>query len=110
MIDKSIQKCFEKICENFGVAAGLNMSGPLRPRCQPGESIVFIDMNVGSYFNIDDQEILRNIIQKGIKSKKDYRKLRNLVRMRIINSLRSIQDLTDDSLRSLGVTRLHIED
>jgi hypothetical protein len=99
---KDIQRCFEKICENYGVQAGLRMSEPLRDRDQPDMQIAFIDMRIGSYFTVNDQEILKNTMQKGIKSRKDYRRLRSLARTGILNALRSVKDLVEDGIRNLG--------
>ena len=59
-------------------------------------------MMVASYFNVNDAEILMNIKQKGIKSKKDYRKLRALVRLKLLNALRQVQELAEDGIRNLG--------
>lgn len=99
IINENIQRCFDKICENFGIVAGLNVSKSIQSRETLEELlIVFVDINVGSCFNLLGQEIVMN----KIKSKKDYRKLRQLVRLRLIDSLRQIQDLTEDSLRNLG--------
>lgn len=102
MIPEDVQRCFVKICENYGVQAGLNITEPCQSCEQFDMQVAFIDMRVGSYFIVDDLEILKHIIQKGIKSKKDYRTLRSLVRMRILNALHSIQDLAEDGIRNLG--------
>lgn len=99
MIDENVKRCFDKICENFGVVAGLNISEPMQSRAVHGVFTTFIDINTSSIFNISDQEITRN----KIKSKKDYRKLRRLVRLKLIDAVRQIQDLAEDSLRNLGV-------
>lgn len=98
-IDENIRKCFDKICENFGVVAGLHMTKPIQFRDTPEERLlVFVDIQTGSHFSLCGQEILMN----KIRSKKDYKKLRKLVRIRLIDSLRSVQDLVEDSLRNLG--------
>ena len=102
MIKEDVQRCFKKICVNYGIQAGLNMSGPLRSRDQFSLQVVFIDMMIASYFSVADCEILSNILQEGIKSKKDYRKLRSLVRLKILNALRQIQELAEDGIRNLG--------
>lgn len=99
IINENVRRCFDKICENFGVVAGLNVSKPVQSRETFEELfIVFVDINVGSCFNLLGQEI----VMDKIKSKKDYKKLRQLVRARLIDSLRSIQDHVEDSLRNLG--------
>ena len=99
IINENVRRCFDKICENFGIVAGLNVSKPIQSRETFEELlIVFVDINVGSCFNLLGQEIVMN----KIKSKKDYKKLRKLVRLRLIDSLRGIQDHVEDSLRNLG--------
>ena len=99
IINENIQRCFDKICENFGVVAGLNVSKSIQSRETLEELfIVFVDINVGSCFNLLSQEIIMN----KIKSKKDYKKLRRLVRLRLIDSLLSMRNLTEESLRNLG--------
>ena len=102
--ESDVKLCFDNICKNFGIVAGLNVSPPMRDRGDHGLNSIFIDINVGSHFDIYNQEILMNIARDGIRSKKDYRKLRALVRMRMINAVRGIQDLAEDSLRRLGAS------
>ena len=102
MLDGDIQKCFDQICKNYSIRAGLNITKPVVSRENYSEQFVFIDMMVGSYFSAADLEILRNIAQQGVKSKKDYRKLRALVRLRLLNALRKIQELAEDGIRNLG--------
>lgn len=99
IINENIQRCFDKICENFGIVAGLHVSKPVRSRDTLEELLlIFVDINVSSYFHLHGQEVLMN----KIKSKKDYKKLRRLVRIRLISSLRDMQDLAEESLRNLG--------
>jgi hypothetical protein len=99
IINENIQRCFDKICENFGIVAGLHVSKPVQSRDTFEELLlVFVDIHVSSHFALSGQEVLMNKIE----SKKDYKKLRKFIRMRLISSLRDIQDLTEDSLRNLG--------
>lgn len=101
--NKEIQKCFRNIIKNYGIQCNLDISEP-RPPCSGDYSrnISFIDMMTTVSFDIRDQEVLISLLQDGIKSKKDYRKLRGLVRMKIINALHSVQGLVEDGLRNLG--------
>lgn len=100
MTDENVKRCFDKICENFGIVAGLNISEPMRQRGNYEEVfLAFVDIHISSHFDISGQEILRC----HIKSKKDYKNLRRLVRVRLISSLRDMQDLVENSLRNLGV-------
>ena len=99
MIDKNVRRCFDKICENFGVVAGLNISEPMQSRNIPEELfIAFVDIHASSHFDVDSREILLC----RVKSTKDYKNLRKLIRRKLISSLRDIQDLVEDSLRNLG--------
>lgn len=99
IIGKNVKRCFDKICENFGIVAGLNISEPVQSRGTLEELfIAFVDIHTSSHFGVSGREILMN----KIKSKEDYKKLRKLVRIRLIDSLRGIQNLVEDSLRNLG--------
>ena len=98
-----LQTCFENICKNYNVPAGLHISEPLRDRAWRDLFSVFIDIHTGSCLNFGDKEIWMNILETGIKSKKDYRKLRSLVRIKLIDAIHGIRDLTEESLRNLGV-------
>lgn len=99
MIDENVKKCFDKICENFNIVAGLNISKSVQSRETPKELfLAFVDMNVSSHFAVSGREALLC----HVKSTKDYKNLRKLVRVRLISSLRDIQDLVENSLRNLG--------
>ncbi len=99
MIDENVKRCFDKICENFGIVAGLNISKPIQQHGNYEEVfLAFVDINVSSHFDVSGREILLC----PVKSTKDYKNLRKLVRGRLISSLRDIQDLTEESLRNLG--------
>ena len=100
MIDENVRRCFDKICENFGVVAGLHISRSMQSRNTPPEElfIAFVDIHTSSHFDVDGREILLC----HVKSTKDYKNLRKLIRRRLISSLRDIQDLVEDSLRNLG--------
>lgn len=99
IINENIRRCFDKICENFGIVADLHISKSVQSRDTLEELLLaFVDIHASSHFNLHGQEILMN----KIKSKKDYKKLRKFVRIRLISSLRDIQDLVEESLRNLG--------
>ena len=99
MIDENVKRCFDKICENFGVTADLCISPPIQARGTREERLVtFVDIHTSSYFDVSGREIL----SCRVKSKKDYKNLRRLVRRRLISSLRDMKDLAEESLRSLG--------
>ncbi len=99
IINENIQRCFDKICENFDIVAGLNVSKSIQSRDTLEELLlVFVDIRASSHFCLYGQEILMN----KIKSKKDYKKLRRIVRARLISALHDMRDLTEDSLRNLG--------
>ena len=98
-----IQACFENICKNYNISAGLNISEPVQDRFWHDLFHVFIDINTASHVSFYEKEIWMNFLKTGIKSKRDYRKLRSLVRTRLINAIHGIRDLTEESLRNLGV-------
>jgi hypothetical protein len=97
-----IQVCFENICKNYNISAGLNISEPLQDRSWDGLFHVFIDINTASHVSFYEKEIWMNLLKTGVKSKRDYRKLRSLVRTRLINAIHGIRNLTEESLRNLG--------
>ena len=98
-----LQTCFENICKNYNVPAGLHISEPLQDRARHDVFTVFIDLHMGSRIGFYEKEIWMNFLEAGIVSKKDYRKLRSLVRMRMIDAIHGLRDLTEESLRNLGV-------
>ena len=97
----AIQKCFQNICENYNIVADLQISEPLRPRVCPDQLIAFVELNTISSINFHDKE-LNHISKTGIKSNKDYRKLRSITRIKLIDAIRSLRDLTEENLRNLG--------
>ena len=102
MIPEDVSRAFELICKNYGMIAGLNLTEPLQDRMQHTLQVLFVDMHVGAMFGVDDKEIISNVLQTGIKSKKDYRRLRSLVRFRLLDNLHQIQEFAEDGIRRLG--------
>jgi hypothetical protein len=96
------QSCFDNICKNYNIPAGLNISEPMRDRAFHTRLNVFIDLHTAAYISFSEKEICRNILETGVKSKKDYRRLRSLIRMRLIDAIHQVRDLTEESLRNLG--------
>lgn len=96
-----IQVCFENICKNYNITADLIISEPLRSRAWRDLFTVFIDIHTANSINFGNKEI-EYILKTGIKSKKDYRRLRSAVRLKLIDAIRSLRDLTEESLRNLG--------
>lgn len=102
--DNRIVNCIETICDQFNIPATLRISSIFRDRTHHTQSIAFIDVLTASHFSFEDKEILDILaVPQGIKSKKDYRKLRSLVRTRLIDGIWSLRSLTEESLRNLGV-------
>ena len=97
-----IQVCFENICKNYNISAGLNISEPVQDRYWHDLFHIFIDINTASHVSFYEKEIWMDLLKTGVKSKKDYRQLRSLVRARLIDAIRGIRNLTEDSLRNLG--------
>ena len=96
------QACFDNICKNYNLPAGLHVSKPIRDHTCYNDFIIFIDLHMASHILFAEKEALKNILKTGIKPKKNYRKLRSLIRMRLINTLHELHDLTEESLRNLG--------
>ena len=97
-----LQVCFENICKNYNIPAGLNISEPMRDRAFHTRLNIFIDLHTATHISFFEEEIWRNLLGTGIRSKKDYRKLRSLVRIKLINAIHQVHDLTEESLRNLG--------
>ena len=97
-----LQACFENICKNYNVPAGLHISEPMQGRVWHDLSTIFIDIHAANCLNFHDKEIWMNILETEIKSKKDYRKLRSMVRLKLIDAIHSLRNLTEESLRNLG--------
>lgn len=97
----ALRICLENICKNYNVPAEFLISEPLIERTFPDSFIVFVELNTLSSMNFGNKEINR-ISETGIKSNKDYRKLRFAARLKLIDAIRSLRDLTEESLRNLG--------
>lgn len=96
------QACFENICKNYNIPAGLRISEAVRDRTFRDLVRIFIDVHTASCANFHEEEVWKNLSETGIKSKKDYRKLRSLIRIRLIDAIRGMRDIADESLRNLG--------
>lgn len=97
------QACFENVCKNYNIPAGLRISEAVRDRVWHDLLYVFIDVHTASCANFNETEIWKNLSETGIKSKKDYRELRSLIRIRLIDAIRGMRDIAEESLRNLGV-------
>ena len=102
-IDDVISKCVELICKKFNVPANLRITDLFRDRLYYDRTTVFLDVHTTCHFSIADKEVLSNLAEHGIRSKKDYRKLHSLIRMRLIDAIYQIRSLTEESLRNIGV-------
>lgn len=98
---KILQTCFENICKNYNITADLLISEPLRHRAFCDIITVFIEIHTLSSINFSDKDI-EYILKTGVKSNKDYRKLRSAVRIKLIDAIWSLRNLTEESLRNLG--------
>lgn len=96
------QACFDNVCKNYNIPAGLNITEPMRNRTFHTQLNIFIDLHTAAHVSFFEEEIWRNLLETGIKSKKDYRKLRSLIRMKLVNAIHQVRDLTEESLRNLG--------
>jgi len=102
-VEDAFMACFDNICKNYNLPASFSVSEVLRNRSFHNHFHAFVDIHTSSCFNFAEQEIINNLLDTGIKSKKDYRQLRSLIRTRFIDAIYSIRNLTEESLRSLGV-------
>jgi hypothetical protein len=59
-------------------------------------------VHTASHINFYEKEVWANILDTGVKSKKDYRKLRSLVRLRLIEAIHQLKILAEESLHNLG--------
>lgn len=66
----------------------------------------FVDIHVGSSFSFLETAELQQFIKNGILSKKDYRRFRALIRIRLVETLWSIRNLADEGLRNLGAANV----
>ena len=101
-LSEDVQDCIGLICENYRIPASVRMTELLRSFECPSEQSVFLDINVGSRFGVDDAEVLMNLSKGGIKDGKSYRRLRSLMRVRLLDALHEIQELVEDDIRRLG--------
>lgn len=97
-----IKVCIENICKNYNVLADLHITEPLQSRAFHDILTVFVDIHTCSSIGFCNTEI-KDLLETGIKSNKDYKKLRSCVRIKLISAIRSLHDLTEESLRNLGV-------
>ena len=74
----------------------------MRDRTYHDNFIIFIDLHTASHILFAEKEVLKDILKTGVKSKKNYRRLRSLIRMRLIDAIHQVRDLAEDSLRNLG--------
>lgn len=98
-----INVCFENICKNFNIPAGLILASPLVERGFHSIFQVFIDVHTCGCVNFSEEEFWKNSIKNGIQSKKDYRRLQSFIRAKLISAIYDIRNLTEESLRNLGV-------
>ena len=77
----------------------LRINEPLIPRGCSDIFITFLDTTTS--FTIEKTELIRN----GIKTPKDYRKLRRMIRARLINATYSLKHLAEDMLENLGESK-----
>lgn len=97
-----VQACFENICKNYNIPAGLHITDIMQDRIHRDRFTAFVDVNTASQVNFYEQEVWANMLDTGVKSKKDYRKLRGLVRLKLIEAIRQLKTLTEESLHNLG--------
>lgn len=100
IIEELIDIFVRNICDNYDIPANLRITKPFckRNECYSYPTI-FLDTHATSSFSVYENEVMASIKA----NKKDYRKLRSLIRLRLIDAIRQIKDLADNTLRNLGV-------
>ena len=93
---EELRKCITNICKNYNFPDVLRISEPLTDRALCDLYVVFIDTCTS--FTITKTELIRN----GIKSSKDYRKLRALIRVRLGDAAWQLKQLAEETLKNLG--------
>jgi len=88
------QRCMNNISKNL--KHPFYISNVMRDRIYPKMYSVFIDVLSTTTMVFDDYEI---------KSAKDYRQLRNLVKTRLIHAIHDLYELAGESLRELGALK-----
>lgn len=91
-----LRQCISNICKNYNFPDVLRINEPVLPHALQNVYVVFADATTS--FTIDKTELTMN----GIKSPKDYRKLRRLIRARLGNAAWSLKNLAEEMLESLG--------
>jgi len=102
-VDDVFIECFNLICKNFNIPAGLNITEPICNRTLPRQITIFVDLHTMGSVNFFEEEIWKNLLQNKMNSKEKYRKFRSLVRTKLIDAIYQIRNLTEESLRNLGV-------
>lgn len=95
MKNSELEKCLDNILHNFNLP-GLRITDCKSPTVQMDIFVAYLDSASSMVFHRDG--LLRNI-----KSPKDYRQLRRLVRMRLISATLALKHLAEETLRDLGV-------
>lgn len=101
-IREDINRCIRSILEAHDIPGDIEFTECYCSHIQPDTFIAFLNWHAGAHFAFDKREILKILLKGGIRSKKDYRQLRNLVRERIKDAAWDMKCLAEDTLRNLG--------
>lgn len=91
-----LRKCIGNICKNFNFPDVLDIREPIMSYSVHDLYVVFL--NTSTSFIIQKTELLKN----GIRSKKEYRQLRRLIKMRLRVALLDLKHLAEEGLLNLG--------
>jgi hypothetical protein len=97
-----INACFANVCENYNIPASLILTSSLFDKYFSNFQL-FLEIHTCGCVDFSEIEVWKQFSKTGIKSKKDYRKLRSFVRIKLISAIYDIRNLTEESLRNLGV-------
>ena len=96
-INDDAYKALEHIAGSFNMPIEIGLTRPCSPVGSMRPTVV-IFVNAGSQVMFGNDELLHC----GIHNKKDYRKLRELVRVKLCSAAQDLKRLAEDTIRNLG--------
>jgi predicted transcriptional regulator len=93
-IQENLDKCVQNIVQNFGIP-GVRFSEFFSKRGYPTLFTMFVDST--DSIALDKTEIINNI-----GTNKDYRRVHNIIKIKLINAALAHKHLADELLKRLG--------
>jgi hypothetical protein len=91
----AVDKCVQLICKNFGLP-GVTLREVCSDAAHRDVYTVFIDLTAVASANFKQQETM-------VANPKQYKRIKRIVRLRLINAFNDLKTLAEESLRSMGV-------